>query len=112
MEFDWTPFAPKEANRHPNDPTQVTSSLNFFFLGNKQINFRSSGVLKPGEMCLVLGCPGSGCSTFLKTIADERDGYLNVSGEVLYAGIDANEMLKHYKGEVVYNQEGQRTDIY
>ena len=57
-------------------------------------------------MCLVLGCPGSGCSTFLKTIADQRDGYLSVTGEVLYAGIDANEMLKHYKGEVVYNQEG------
>jgi ABC-type multidrug transport system ATPase subunit len=57
-------------------------------------------------MCLVLGCPGSGCSTFLKTIAGQRDGYLDVSGEVLYAGIDATEMLKHYKGEVVYNQEG------
>ena len=66
---------------------------------------RSSGVLKPGEMCLVLGCPGAGCTTFLKTIANERDG-LNVSGEVLYAGIDAQEMAKYYKGEVVYNMEG------
>jgi len=81
-----------------------------FFL-NKHINFRSSGALQPREMCLVLGCPGSGCSTFLKTIADQRDGYLNVSGEVLYAGIDANEMLKYYKGEVVYNQEGWWRDI-
>ena len=83
--------------------------LIFFF--NKQITYRSSGVLKPYEMCLVLGCPGSGCSTFLKTIADQREGYLSVTGEVLYAGIDANEMLKHYKGEVVYNQEGQWRDI-
>ncbi|KAF8807904.1 hypothetical protein BYT27DRAFT_7189991 [Phlegmacium glaucopus] len=74
-------------------------------LVTRTILHESSGVLKPGEMCLVLGCPGSGCSTFLKTIADQRDGYLNVSGEVLYAGIDADEMLKHYKGEVVYNQE-------
>lgn len=57
-------------------------------------------------MCLVLGCPGSGCSTFLKTIANQRDGYARVSGDVLYAGIDSDEMLKYYKGEVVYNQEG------
>lgn len=57
-------------------------------------------------MCLVLGCPGSGCSTFLKTIANRREGYARVSGNVLYAGIDAEEMQKYYKGEVVYNQEG------
>lgn len=68
---------------------------------------RSSGVLKPREMCLVLGCPGAGCTTFLKTIANERDGF-NVSGEVLYAGIDAQEMAKRYKGEVVYNMEGAK----
>lgn len=66
---------------------------------------KSSGVLKPREMCLVLGCPGSGCSTFLKTIANRREGYARVSGDVLYAGIDSDEMLKYYKGEVVYNQE-------
>jgi ATP-binding cassette subfamily G (WHITE) protein 2 (SNQ2) len=57
-------------------------------------------------MCLVLGCPGSGCSTFLKTISNQREGYANVSGRVLYAGIEAEEMAKHYKGEVVFNQEG------
>ena len=57
-------------------------------------------------MCLVLGCPGSGCSTFLKTIANQREGYARISGDVLYAGIDSDVMLKYYKGEVVYNQEG------
>ena len=58
-------------------------------------------------MCLVLGCPGSGCTTFLKTIANRREGYANVSGEVQYAGMTAEEMAKYYKGEVVYNQEGE-----
>lgn len=58
-------------------------------------------------MCLVLGCPGSGCTTFLKTIANERGSYAGVSGDVRYAGIDNAEMNKHYKGEVVYNGEGQ-----
>ncbi|RDB29035.1 ABC transporter G family member 11 [Hypsizygus marmoreus] len=71
----------------------------------RTILHKSSGVLKPGEMCLVLGCPGSGCTTFLNTIANQREGYASVSGNVLYAGIDAEEMAKHYKGEVVFNQE-------
>lgn len=57
-------------------------------------------------MCLVLGCPGAGCTTFLKTIANERKDYAGVNGDVRYAGIDAAEMQKYYKGEVVYNQEG------
>lgn len=79
----------------------------FSSLGDSVLNFnRASGVLKPGEMCLVLGCPGAGCSTFLKAIANQREEYANVSGQVLYAGMDAAEMAKFYKGEVVYNEEG------
>ena len=58
-------------------------------------------------MCLVLGCPGAGCTTFLKTIANERGDYARVLGDVQYAGITADEMAKMYKGEVLYNQEGQ-----
>lgn len=58
-------------------------------------------------MCLVLGCPGAGCTTFLKTIANERGEYANVAGDVRYAGIDAKQMAKYYKGEVCYNQEGK-----
>lgn len=57
-------------------------------------------------MCLVLGCPGAGCTTFLKTIANRRRDYAFVGGQVNYAGIDAAEMARSYKGEVVYNQEG------
>ncbi len=33
------------------------------------------GVVQPGEMLVVLGPPGSGCSTFLKTIAGETHGF-------------------------------------
>jgi ATP-binding cassette, subfamily G (WHITE), member 2, SNQ2 len=69
---------------------------------------RSSGVLRPGEMCLVLGCPGAGCTTFLKAIANQREGYASVLGDVRYAGMDAKEISKYYKGEVVYNLEGKR----
>lgn len=64
-----------------------------------------SGVIRPGEMCLVLGRPGSGCSTFLKVIGNQRYGYESVEGDVLYGGTDAKTMLKKYRGEVLYNPE-------
>lgn len=64
-----------------------------------------TGVVRNGEMLLVLGRPGSGCSTFLKAIANKRGGYAGVSGSVTYGGIDANEQTKNYRGEVNYNEE-------
>lgn len=66
---------------------------------------KNSGVLKPGQMCLVLGRPGAGCSTFLKSISNQRDGFLSVEGDVSYAGVGSKEMGKRFGGEVVYNQE-------
>ncbi|KAF5670571.1 ABC transporter [Fusarium heterosporum] len=62
------------------------------------------GVVKPGEMVLVLGKPGSGCTTFLKTIANQRYGYTAVEGEVLY-GPWSNTDFDQYRGEAVYNAE-------
>lgn len=56
-------------------------------------------------MVLVLGRPASGCSTFLKAIANKREGYLAVNGDVRYAGIDAPKFRERYRGEVVYNPE-------
>ena len=41
--------------------------------------------LKDGEMLLVLGRPGSGCSTFLKTIALQTEGYESVEGKISMA---------------------------
>ena len=64
-----------------------------------------TGSARPGQMTLVIGRPGSGCSTFLKTIANQRSGYLGVNGDVKYAGISAAEFEKRYKGEAVYNEE-------
>jgi ATP-binding cassette, subfamily G (WHITE), member 2, PDR len=46
------------------------------------------GIVRKGEMCVVLGPPGSGCTTLLKTIAGEYSGifvddnsYFNYQGE-------------------------------
>ncbi|KAE8410787.1 ABC-2 type transporter-domain-containing protein [Aspergillus pseudocaelatus] len=43
-----------------------------------------NGCVQPREMVLVLGKPGSGCSTFLRTIGDFRRGLTIAGGEVQY----------------------------
>ncbi|TVY85139.1 ABC transporter G family member [Lachnellula suecica] len=64
-----------------------------------------TGVVRDGEMLLVLGRPGSGCSTFLKAVANKRGAFAGVEGEVTYGGIGAKEQIKNYRGEVNYNEE-------
>ncbi|KAI9759591.1 MAG: hypothetical protein M4579_002257 [Chaenotheca gracillima] len=64
-----------------------------------------TGCVKPGEMLLVLGRPGSGCSTFLKVLGNQRFGFEEITGDVTYGGADHKEMMKNYRGEVLYNPE-------
>jgi ATP-binding cassette subfamily G (WHITE) protein 2 (SNQ2) len=64
-----------------------------------------NGCIRPGEMCLVLGRPGAGCSTFLKCLGNQRFGFESVEGDVTYGGTDAATMGKNYRGEVLYNPE-------
>jgi ABC-type multidrug transport system ATPase subunit len=64
-----------------------------------------TGVVRPGEMMLVLGRPGSGCSTFLKAVTNLRGSFAAVEGEVSYGGISAKDQKKQYRGEVTYNME-------
>jgi ATP-binding cassette subfamily G (WHITE) protein 2 (SNQ2) len=64
-----------------------------------------SGCVKPGEMLLVLGRPGSGCSTFLKILGNQRFGFEEIIGDVKYGGTDAEEMGKKYRSEILYNPE-------
>jgi ABC-type multidrug transport system ATPase subunit len=67
-----------------------------------------SGVVRDGEMMLVLGRPGSGCSTFLKAISNNRESFEEVTGEVSYGGIPASKQKKHFRGEVTYNPEDDK----
>ncbi|KAK5134541.1 hypothetical protein LTR08_006326 [Meristemomyces frigidus] len=64
-----------------------------------------TGCVRDGEMMLVLGRPGAGCSTFLKAIANNRESYAGVTGDVTYGGIPADKQKKMYRGEVNYNPE-------
>ncbi|KAJ1310587.1 hypothetical protein OPQ81_007316 [Rhizoctonia solani] len=71
----------------------------------KTILHSFNGAVRPGEMVLVLGRPGAGCSSFLKTIANQRGSFLEVAGDVQYAGIGAQEFGKRFAGEAAYNME-------
>ncbi|WPJ61203.1 hypothetical protein SMAC4_07892 [Sordaria macrospora] len=72
----------------------------------KQILHDFNGLLKSGELLVVLGRPGSGCSTFLKSICGELHGlHLDEKASVRYNGIPQHQMVKEFKGELVYNQE-------
>lgn len=64
-----------------------------------------TGCVRDGEMMLVLGSPGSGCSTFLKAISNNRETFAEVTGDVSYGGIPAEKQKKMYRGEVNYNPE-------
>jgi ATPase subunit of ABC transporter with duplicated ATPase domains len=55
-----------------NIPQQIKEGRNKPSL--KTILDSSSGCVKPGEMLLVLGRPGSGCTTLLKMLANKRQG--------------------------------------
>ncbi|KAL8765940.1 MAG: hypothetical protein Q9209_007137 [Squamulea sp. 1 TL-2023] len=64
----------------------------------------SHGCVKPGEMLLVLGRPGSGCTTLLKMLANRRDGYAGVNGDVHFGSMTAKE-AQQYRGQIVMNTE-------
>ncbi|KAH7882924.1 ABC-2 type transporter-domain-containing protein [Phlebopus sp. FC_14] len=63
------------------------------------------GVITPGEMLIVLGRPGSGCSTFLKTIANQRREYHAVYGDVYYDSFTPQDIETRYRGDVIYCPE-------
>lgn len=72
----------------------------------KQILRNFDGVLKSGELLIVLGRPGSGCSTFLKTLSGELHGLkVGKGSDIQYNGIPMERMHREFKGEVLYNQE-------
>lgn len=75
----------------------------------RQILHEFDGVLRSGEMLMVLGRPGSGCSTFQKTICGELHGLdLHPDSVMNYNGIPMEKMHEEFKGECVYNQEVDR----
>ncbi|KAF1997403.1 putative multidrug resistance ABC transporter [Amniculicola lignicola CBS 123094] len=64
------------------------------------------GLVEAGELLVVLGPPGSGCSTFLKTITGETHGFfVDPSSNINYQGIDPKHMNRDFRGEAIYTAE-------
>lgn len=82
------------------------------------------GVVRPGEMLctsnlqyichthltnrrykVVLGRPGSGCTTLLKTLANSREEYHAVEGDVFYDSISPEDLKSQCRGDVQYCSE-------
>ncbi|KAL4902000.1 hypothetical protein BDW74DRAFT_66603 [Aspergillus multicolor] len=64
------------------------------------------GLLLPGEQLCVLGPPGSGCSTLLKTIAQETYGFeVDPSSSINYQGVTPKQMSTQFRGEAIYTAE-------
>ncbi|KAK7755322.1 ATP-binding cassette transporter snq2 [Diatrype stigma] len=84
---------------------RVLPSLRFRKPPTRALIHDFTGCVRDGEMMLVLGRPGSGCSTFLKAVSNNRDSFAAVEGDVSYGGIPAETQKKLYRGEVTYNDE-------
>ncbi|WVO15160.1 hypothetical protein L204_102804 [Cryptococcus depauperatus] len=64
------------------------------------------GYIEAGEMLVVLGPPGSGCTTMLKTIAGEMNGiYLDEKSQLNYRGLTPKQMYGQFRGEAIYTAE-------
>ncbi|KAF9925726.1 hypothetical protein FBU30_004522 [Linnemannia zychae] len=88
-------WAKKCFSRAPTQPKTIT----------RTIIHPMSGFCRDGEMVLVLGRPGAGCSTLLRVLANDRKNYKKVSGDVSYGPFTPEEIAMHHRGEVLYNQE-------
>ena len=70
------------------------------------------GVVGKGETLIVLGCPGSGCTTLLKTIAGDTDGlFIGLSSKLIYQGLPAQVMHKRFRGEATYVAENGESKL-
>lgn len=91
-------------------PSTVTDLLSLQALrsssSEKHILKNFEGVIHPGEMLVVLGRPGSGCSTFLKSLCGDLQGLRKAKDAVIeYNGLSQEAFKKEFRGEASYNQE-------
>ncbi|KAF3401974.1 Brefeldin A resistance protein [Penicillium rolfsii] len=64
-----------------------------------------SGTIETGEMLLVLGKPGSGCTTFLKTLSGLWDEYKEIKGELTLGGHPLPDVMARRPQDVLFCAE-------
>lgn len=68
-----------------------------------------NGAVREGEMLMVLGRPGSGCSTFLKCLSGLTQGLKKKKGtEIHYNGVGQDRFKKEFRGEAMYSGEDEK----
>jgi ABC-type bacteriocin/lantibiotic exporters, contain an N-terminal double-glycine peptidase domain len=54
---------------------------------------------------LVLGRPGSGCTSLLRVLSNDRDTFDEVSGDIRYGDMD-HKAAKKFRQQIMFNNEG------
>ncbi|KAL8695772.1 MAG: hypothetical protein Q9224_003171 [Gallowayella concinna] len=92
-----------------NYPLEIASLFNTLTgRGKRKIHILRDfeGLVKSGEMLVVLGRPGSGCSTLLKTMTGETSGFfIDEGSDINYQGIPLKTMHTDFRGECMYQAE-------
>ena len=64
------------------------------------------GLFKKGTLTVVLGRPGAGCTTFLKTISAHTHGFsVDKNSIISYDGLTPSQIRNNYRGDVTYSAE-------
>ncbi|KAK5658003.1 hypothetical protein OQA88_2557 [Cercophora sp. LCS_1] len=65
-----------------------------------------NGLVRNGEMLLVLGRPGAGCSSLLKAISGDTHGlHIGQDSHLNYQGVSPHQMHGQFRGEAIYMAE-------
>ncbi|KAL4932505.1 putative ABC multidrug transporter [Aspergillus undulatus] len=86
------------------DPRQVVDWFRKREKPKRTILQGLTGQVRPGEMLLVLGRPGSGCTSFLHVLSNDRSSFDEVLGETFYGSMDHNA-AKKYRQQIMFNTE-------
>ncbi|KXG48510.1 CDR ABC transporter [Penicillium griseofulvum] len=78
------------------DPRQLGGLLKRGDRPKRTILKDVAGQVKPGEMLLVLGRPGSGCTSLLRVLSNDRDSFDEVTGETNYGSMDHKAAKKFH----------------
>ncbi|KAK4038643.1 ABC-2 type transporter-domain-containing protein [Parachaetomium inaequale] len=86
------------------NPTQLLSLFRRGEHTKRAILHEVSGQVKPGEMLLVLGRPGAGCTSLLRVLSNQRESFDEVEGEVHFGNMD-HRRARRFRQQVIFNTE-------